>query len=318
MEAVIDPLVRHAALRRWAHRLYAVPGMKPAVRSFVRFAEQSLPFSPTNQRRLYNFFAEDPALMATVRCRTQISGGPAVRLELDLDDWMSRIWYYWGYTTYETETVRLLRALIPFVTCLFDVGANVGYYTLLAASLLRGRGAVHAFEPIPVLFQRLTRNVALNAFSGVSLNPLALSDLDGHEPLYLPKAYSLGHASLIAGYVEQGGAITVETRRFDSHCRAASVSRVDLIKIDVEGAELRVLRGMGALLEAWWPDIICEVHAPFDRELDAFFRPLPYRKFLITDRGLREVDTIRADPDPVNRNYYLSRVPRAGLTLLAR
>jgi hypothetical protein len=82
---------------------------------------------------------------------------------------------------------------------------------------------------------------------------------------------------------------------------------VDLVKIDVEGAEASVLRGAGSLLDEWRPDVICEVLPPFEKELDRFFSGRPYRKFLITGDGLQETDKLKAHPE--FRDYYLSTAP---------
>ena len=84
--------------------------------------------------------------------RTKVPGGGTVRLQLRLDnprDGLSPDWYYWGYENYETSTTRFLNQLLPHKKCVFDVGANIGYYALLCATRLRGRGQVHAFEAAP-------------------------------------------------------------------------------------------------------------------------------------------------------------------------
>ena len=99
----------------------------------------------------------------------------------------------------------------------------------------------------------------------------------------------------------------MQTLRFDSYCRQHGIPCVDLLKIDVEGAELQVLRGMGSLLSRWRPDIILEVLEPFAAELDAFFAETPYRKFRIRDTGLEELRRISAEPH--DRNIYLSCEP---------
>jgi hypothetical protein len=80
-----------------------------------------------------------------------------------------------------------------------------------------------------------------------------------------------------------------------------------LLKIDAEGAEASVLRGMGPLIDVWRPDIICEVLPPFEKDLDRFFSGKPYRKFLIADNSPQETDRLKAHPQ--FRDYYLSTAP---------
>jgi hypothetical protein len=119
------------------------------------------------------------------------------------------------------------------------------------------------------------------------------------------------NASLIAGFTTQNTSIDVPAIRLETYCERHDVQSVDLVKIDVEGAEIKVLQGMRSLLERWQPDIICEVLEPYQDQINAFFHKKPYRKFLIAPEGLIEVDTIRAHPQ--FRDYYLSCQPPASL-----
>jgi FkbM family methyltransferase len=298
---------RRRRLSRAAGTLYAVPGARPAVRHAVRFAMQRLPLSQRTRQRLYNFFAAAVAGTVPVTCSTRLPSGRSVKVQLDLgDDYVSRMWYFWGYSGYERGTTRLLGDLLPSRTCVVDVGANVGYYSVLAAATATG-AEVHAFEPWPPAFRWLARNAALNGFPNLHLNQAALSDVDGEARLYLPADRAWSNASLLGGFVEQRGSLTVPAVRLDTYCRRKGIPRVDLIKLDVEGGELKVLEGLGDLLEAWWPDVICEVLAPFEADLERFFRHTPYRRFLLTDAGPREVAEVRAHPH--FRDYYLSRAP---------
>lgn len=191
------------------------------------------------------------------------------------------------------------------------MGANIGYYSMLAASILEGRGAVHAFEPAPDPFQWLDRNAKLNGFECLNLNKAVMSDKDGEEVLFLPTDSAWSNASLVEGFCEQSLSLPVKAMRFDTCCARRGISSVDLIPIDAEGAELKVLEGIGTLLDSWSPDIICEVLELFEAEIDAFFKNRAYRKFVITDEGLEEVDKIRADAR--FRDYYLSCAPSSRL-----
>jgi len=81
-----------------------------------------------------------------------VRGGGQLSLELDLTDPLSRDWYYWGYSHYERGTISLWSRLLDNAGTIFDVGANIGMYTLLAAARLKGRGEVYSFEPNPAVF----------------------------------------------------------------------------------------------------------------------------------------------------------------------
>lgn len=298
---------RHKALRRFAGAVYALPGSKASLRSMTRFSVQVLPFSVKNKQRLYNFFAADTVPSAAVSCSTRLPSGESVKLTLDLRDDLSRMWYYWGYSGYERATVRLFCELLRSKRCVFDVGANIGYYTLLGASALQGRGEVHAFEPCPKIFRQLRHNVNPNVFRCVKLTQAALADTDGEQRLFLPADLAGTNASLIENFTKQDAFVMTQTARFDSYCKAHVTRPVDLMTIDAEGAEASVLRGAGSLLDEWRPDIICEVLAPFEKELAQFFSDRPYRKFLITDNKLQESHRLKAHPQ--FRDYYLSVAP---------
>jgi len=259
---------------------------------------------PVKQKqRLFNFFARETIPGRDLHALMRTPFG-AIHARLDLDDDLSRLWYYWGYIDYEPGVTRLLCKLLEDKACVFDVGANIGYYTLLMALALRGRGRVHAFEPAPMVYSALKRNASLNHLPNLVLNPGALADRNGTMDLFLPADGAWSNASLIEHFTAQDRRIAAPAMRFDSYCGREAIDRVDLVKLDVEGAELSVLKGMGELLLKWRPDIICEVLEPFAKELDGFFADTPYRKFLITDDRLEPAS--RLDANPRYRDYFLT------------
>jgi len=152
----------------------------------------------------------------------------------------------------EDNTTAVLRSMLHPGAVFVDVGANVGYFTLLAAKL----GAdVIAYEPTPSVFKRLAENVALNSLDARLVNAAAM-DRAGTFPLYLsdedPEANSL---------FGSGGSISVSAVRLDEDLLSRGISRVDVLKIDAEGAEPLVLDGARNLLVSQSPAIILEVNA---------------------------------------------------------
>jgi hypothetical protein len=136
--------------------------------------------------------AADTAPDAAVDCRIGVPGGGALQLKLDLADDLSRQWYFWGYDSYELSTISLWVKLLERSTTVFDVGANIGMYSMLAAVRLKERGTVHAFEPNPDVCSYLRTNVHLNGSSNLNISSSALSDFDGQSRfLYLTKARGL-------------------------------------------------------------------------------------------------------------------------------
>ncbi len=181
-----------------------------------------------------------------------------VRLSLDIrDDWHRGI-YYRG--VYEPETTALVRRLLRPGDTFLDVGANAGYFACLAAGL---GATIHAFEPNPLMVRLLCRSRQLNSLrDALTVVPAAASDEDGVAQLHLsPQAGNTGLASLLEVENVRGGVtVTIPTVRLDTYCRAHMIERVRLIKLDVEGGELRALRGAtGVLLDVRPDAIICEL-----------------------------------------------------------
>ncbi len=175
-----------------------------------------------------------------------------------------------------------------------DLGANIGYYTVLASKRCGPGGRVHAFEPEPVNFALLERNVVLNGCENVQLVHAAASDTDGQTDLYLSD-FNQGDHRL---YSNEAGRehVRVRTASIDSYFSGSSAV-VDLVKMDTQGCEARIVAGMGGLLEAnrgrlamiveFWPyglegagdDAACLIRRlePFEfrvREIDEIDRSL--------------------------------------------
>lgn len=128
-----------------------------------------------------------------------------------------------------------------------DVGANIGYFTLLMADLVGAKGRVHAFEPNPGLIDLLGRNLSVNGYWGrVSVHHMALGDRDGEDlALYVPPGEPKnGH--LVSSDMHGEHVVRVGCRRMDS---ILPWDALDLAKIDVEGAEQLVWAGMQGLLD---------------------------------------------------------------------
>jgi FkbM family methyltransferase len=154
----------------------------------------------------------------------------------------------------EDATTEFIKSFVTPGMTFVDVGANVGYFTLLAASL----GArVIAYEPTPAVFARLQQNVALNGFDNVTLVNAAVADQPGTLALYQspddPEANNL--------FGDGDHSVEVPAVTLDDEMAERGVQKVDLLKIDAEGAEPLVLSGSVKLLaNSPAPSIVMEVN----------------------------------------------------------
>lgn len=158
---------------------------------------------------------------------------------------------------YEPDTVRALSALLRPGAVFLDIGAAFGQYTLLGADAVGDSGQVHAFEPEPISHAWLAANVKRNHLRNVTLAQIALGDAPGFVDLYLGSPDNLGTTSLRQQYNYTGRSVRVEVKELDLYVALAGLSRVDVIKIDVEGAESLVFAGATKVL-AMRPAMIIE------------------------------------------------------------
>jgi len=139
---------------------------------------------------------------------------------------------------YEPEVSSYIIKNLKSGETFIDIGANNGYYTLLVANLV-GNGKIISIEPNPEAFKRLMTNIALNNLSNVISLNLALSDSEGKALLYLDDNAEEGLASLKTIRYSQPF-VEVELKRFD---RLFKVETIKMIKMDVEGTEIDIIRG---------------------------------------------------------------------------
>ncbi len=158
------------------------------------------------------------------------------------------------------ETGFVQRLLRPGMTAL-DIGAHHGLYTLLLAKRVGRKGRVLAFEPSPRERQRLKKHLGWNRCSNVELVPCALGEEQGEMDLFQILGSQDWCNSLRPPAVDQPTeTVRVSVRRLDQVLAERQISRVDFLKLDVEGAELSVLRGAESLLlRPWRPAILAEV-----------------------------------------------------------
>jgi len=157
-----------------------------------------------------------------------------------------------------------------------DIGAYVGLFSMRASRLVGDSGRIVAFEPNPLAWQWLKRHIFINKLGNVEALPIALGSYDGVTEFYILAKGNIGASSIIREHViKQAGAlgrfivVKVPVFRLDSIAEKLRLNYVDLMKIDVEGAELDVLKGSKGIIERGRVErIIVEAHIDVINERD--------------------------------------------------
>lgn len=137
------------------------------------------------------------------------------------------------------------KAILKKGLTVVDIGAHVGLYTVLAAEKVGNTGKVIAVEPAPKNYQQLQENILLNNFSNVTAVPMALSDHAGLEKLYIASLSICNslNPDVVSKEERANSYVEVKVGMLDDLLKSLNVRKIDILKIDAEGAELQILKG---------------------------------------------------------------------------
>ena len=188
--------------------------------------------------------------------KTNIEG---VLFNFDLTNLLHRHWYV---GTSPVEILFYKRILKPG-DVVIDVGANVGYMTAIFASIVGKNGQVHSFEPVPKLHSKLEMLAKENKNYNIITNPCAVGDTNGTITInVLKEGADYGTSSVVPGLRKEENIkekIEVPVVKLDDYAKEQKLTKVSFVKIDVEGFEFPVLRGMELILKQFKPIILCEI-----------------------------------------------------------
>jgi FkbM family methyltransferase len=197
--------------------------------------------------------------------------------------------FWYGY--YEKEAVLTWQTLLEPGMNVIDIGANTGYYTLVSAPKA---AHVFAIEPATSARDMLRQNVELNKLANVTILSFAASDENGLADLYISGSDNMGMTGFKPAENFNGAVEYVNTMRMDDWWNQHSQPPISMMKIDVEGAEMKVLQGMIHLLKSEQPILFIEAIeqqlAQFDsslQQLYIFLKDLGYQAFQI--KGINEL-----------------------------
>ncbi|BDS11581.1 FkbM family methyltransferase [Aureispira anguillae] len=175
-----------------------------------------------------------------------------LNLTLDLRDNIQRCIYFTG--KYEPQTLALIRNELQPNDVFIDVGAHIGIHSLVAAQKLKslGGGQVIAFEPTNDSQKRIIENSKANHLA-ISLQKIALGNQSETLSLYGDKNWGV-HDAAVRSFFGNGAIIQeVEVHKFDDWIKQSSLNKIDVIKIDAEGAEFDILKGMSNSIQKFEP-----------------------------------------------------------------
>ena len=181
-----------------------------------------------------------------------------IRYSLDISDYMQ----YCIYFGVEIEPRETLYGLVKNGTTVIDVGTNIGE-TLLNFAKINPDGLNIGFEPVPYLFEAASENIELNVFSNIGLENLALSDTVEELVFNIANEHNSGGIYLSKPSKISEASCKVAVTTLDKYVSANNIDRISLIKIDVEGFEIGVLRGAKETITNFKPDIFVEVDNSF-------------------------------------------------------
>jgi len=184
---------------------------------------------------------------------------------------------------------------------LYDIGANLGFFSLLGARLAGSAGRVFAFEPVPANATAVRRHSALNPTMNVTVLELAVGARSGRVMLSIPEDASWAYLESYAPDRDVIAKVEIDVASIDELLDAGRIAPPDVVKIDTEGAELQVMRGMERTIVAHRPAIVCEMHGR-------------NAEFVALAQGLGYVVTNLDGTDPpaeAGQNIHVLALPRA-------
>jgi FkbM family methyltransferase len=247
------------------------------------------------------------------KIKINTESGPSFYMELGYGRQIEALIYYFGINAFEGSTISLWVELSKKSNVIIDIGANTGIYSMLAASK-NPKSKIYSFEPINRVFEILEKNIHLNSYyPQISASKIALSDYNGIGDMYDLPVEHMYTASLnenihkdrgqkIPAIIEKVAVVT-----FDEFKKNEGISKIDLIKIDVESHEPSVLMGMSDTLKNDLPTLIIEIwNNEIGGRVEEIIKIYPYTYYVIHSNSIEKVSEIKNDdPEKGYLNYLV-------------
>ncbi len=213
----------------------------------------------------------------------------SLRMKVDIDEWIQQHVYFFGL--YDPVHINFIKTQLKPGDYFFDVGANVGCFSLAASLCVGDSGKVYAFEPIKKVYIRLNENIELNRIKNISTIPMAVYEKNTMLRIFLANQENLGMSSIYEHDAMSGEVFEIEAISLDGFMSSNDIKKADFVKIDIEGAELQALRGMVNTIRRHQPVFMVEISENVlkkesDRnQIFTFFDGFNYSAFIVSDEG---------------------------------
>lgn len=241
------------------------------------------------------------------------SGKNRFKMATNQTSYLTHRLFWYGPASFEYTTI--FRNLIRKIDIFFDVGSNIGYYTVLACAA-NNHINVHSFEPAAGAFTYLKKNLVINNIGQqVKAEETALTDISQSLTFHEARNNKYKHnRHILTG---ESNASTKELNRefkryevrgitLDEYCGKNAIEDIGLIKIDTEGSELKILKGGCQTITSQLPIIICEIHHDFNKgKIESFMQDMGYEFYRYNNNKLEKANTLTGANDNEVRNWFM-------------
>jgi len=230
------------------------------------------------------------------------------RLLVNVEEWIQQHIFFFGI--YDNPGINFLKRTLKTDDVFIDIGANIGTYSISASGCVDKKkgGIVYSFEPVSIVYERFIENIELNKIDNILPYKLGIIDENKTIKLYLSTNENLGMSSIFHHDTESGEVETVKAVRLDDFIFENNIRKVNLIKIDIEGAEIFALKGMVNTLKNFKPVLLVEIsenvlegNIVSGEDVFNFMRNYGYYPYFIKDTG--EVFPFDSETEEFRTNY---------------
>ncbi|MBK9283738.1 MAG: FkbM family methyltransferase [Sphingobacteriaceae bacterium] len=262
-------------------------------------------------KHLFPFLPKSFKIPPSGKIKINLSNGKILYLKTNQTNFGTSLIYWNGYKNFEYTPI--FEKLAATSNCFYDIGANIGYFSLLA-SKINPKIKIKSFEPALGPLHYLQENIQLNNLNNIKVESIALSNQVGSIDFYEVKSYKYTYLKYnLAGEGNAGS--KTDSRMFvknsvkcvtaDDYLKQNPEDKVDLVKMDTEGTEHFILQKSDILLSKFKPIIICEtLFNEIEGKLEDILLPYGYEFYNHVNDGLVPVKTLRREKDNGVRNCF--------------